>query len=42
LYIAGTDLLPQLHESHSKKDAFVQIFFIILGVAVMATLLLIG
>jgi zinc and cadmium transporter len=42
LYIAGTDLLPQLHESDSKKDAFVQIFFIILGVVVMASLLLLG
>lgn len=42
LYIAGTDLLPQLHESHSKKEAFVQIFFIILGIVIMAGLLLLG
>jgi zinc and cadmium transporter len=39
LYIAGTDLLPQLHESNSTKQAFIQLFFIILGIAVMASLL---
>ena len=41
LYIAGTDLLPQLHKKFSKKQALVQIFFIVLGITIMASLLLI-
>jgi zinc and cadmium transporter len=44
LYIAGTDLLPQLHEGEtfSKRKAITQLFFLILGIVVMAALLFIG
>ncbi|MCX6800886.1 MAG: ZIP family metal transporter [Candidatus Diapherotrites archaeon] len=42
LYIAGTDLLPELHKEFSPKKIFSQIFFIILGIGVMGALLLIG
>jgi zinc and cadmium transporter len=41
LYLAGTDLLPQLHNHLSKKKAVLQLFFILLGAAVMFSLLLI-
>ncbi len=40
LYIAGTDLIPELHKDFSAKKALTQVFFILLGVAVMASLLL--
>ena len=40
LYIAGTDLFPELHKEFSTKKAIIQIFFIILGVAAMACILL--
>jgi len=40
LYIAATDLLPQLNKHFSKKQAVIQVFFIILGIAIMALLLL--
>ena len=42
LYIAGTDLLPELHKSFTPKKAVSEFFAIVLGVAVMAALLLIG
>jgi zinc and cadmium transporter len=43
LYIAGTDLLPQLHESKtfSKRKAIIQLIFLVLGILSMAALLLI-
>ena len=43
LYIAGTDLLPQLHDqkSFSTKKALMQLVFLVLGMAIMASLLLI-
>lgn len=42
LYIAATDLLPQLNKHFSKKQAFTQVFFLLLGILVMAALLLVG
>jgi len=44
LYIAGTDLLPQLHahEHFSKGKALMQLIFLILGMGVMTLLLLVG
>jgi zinc and cadmium transporter len=40
LYIAGTDLFPELHENYSSKKAILQVFFIILGIAAMLALTL--
>jgi zinc and cadmium transporter len=40
LYLAGTDLLPQLNKKFSKKQAILQLFFILVWVAVMSALLL--
>lgn len=41
LYIAGTDLFPELHKEFSVKKAIIQIFFIMLGIAIMSLLLLV-
>jgi zinc and cadmium transporter len=40
LYIAGTDLLPELHKKFSNKMAILEFFAIVLGVLVMSVLLL--
>lgn len=40
LYIAGTDLFPELHKEYSTKKAIMQLFFLILGMVIMASLLL--
>jgi zinc and cadmium transporter len=40
LYIAAADLVPQLNKHFSKKQAILQVFFIVLGIVVMASLLL--
>jgi len=46
VYIASTDLIPELHKSNVCEDfsriAFGQLLFLILGIAVMFSLLLIG
>ncbi|MFA6064956.1 MAG: ZIP family metal transporter [archaeon] len=44
LYIAGTDLLPQLHdqESFTTRKALMQVIFLLAGMLVMAALLLVG
>jgi zinc and cadmium transporter len=39
LYLAGTDLLPQLHIRFSKKDALIQFICIVIGVAIMFAML---
>ncbi|MFA6269030.1 MAG: ZIP family metal transporter [archaeon] len=39
LYIAGTDLLPQLQKDSSTKQVFMQLFFILFGIGIMAALL---
>ena len=41
LYIAGTDLFPELHEDHSSKKALFQVIAIILGISIMFALTLI-
>jgi len=43
IYIAGSDLIPELHEGCNVKisSAFLQLIFLLLGVAIMAALLLI-
>jgi len=40
LYIAGTDLLPELHKKFAPKQAVLEFIFIVLGVVIMAALLL--
>ncbi len=42
LYIAGTDLFPELHREFSVKKAIIQFFFILLGIGIMSLLLIIG
>ncbi len=42
LYIAGTDLFPELHKEFSVKKAILQLFFILLGIGIMSLLLLVG
>jgi zinc and cadmium transporter len=46
IYIASTDLIPELHRSNVcegfSKAALVQLIFLILGIAVMYSLLLVG
>ncbi len=40
IYIAGSDLIPELHKETNAKISLMQIFFFILGVCVMLALLL--
>lgn len=40
LYIAGTDLFPELHKQYSTKKAIIQLIFLVLGMAIMASLIL--
>ena len=40
LYIAGSDLIPELHKETELKQSIMQIVFFILGIAVMLGLLL--
>ena len=40
LYIAGTDLFPELHENHVPKKALLQVIFIVLGISAMFVLTL--
>jgi zinc transporter ZupT len=40
LYIAGSDLLPELHHEVKPKNSFLQLFFMLLGIAIMTLLLL--
>ncbi|MBI5700380.1 ZIP family metal transporter [Candidatus Saganbacteria bacterium] len=42
LYIAGSDLIPELHHENELRDSFWQLFSILLGVAIMGLLLLIN
>lgn len=38
IYIAGSDLIPELHKESSASKSFIQFAFIVLGVLVMASL----
>ena len=42
IYIAGSDLIPELHSQTTIPQSILQLLFIIAGVAVMFTLLLFG
>jgi len=39
IYIAGTDLIPELHKDNIGKKSFIQLLFIILGILIMISLL---
>jgi len=39
IYIAGSDLIPELHKETSAKKSFIQVISFIIGVLVMASLL---
>lgn len=40
IYIAGSDLMPEMHKETDSRKSFVQLLFFMLGVAMIATLLL--
>ncbi len=40
IYIAGSDLIPELHKNFETKKSIIQLFFFIIGILVMAALLL--
>jgi len=42
IYIAGTDLIPELHKNPKIKDSILQLFFILIGIGLMFALTLIG
>jgi len=42
IYIAGSDLIPELHKETELKKSVIQIFTFILGIAIMYGLLIIG
>ncbi|MEM3584026.1 MAG: ZIP family metal transporter, partial [Nitrososphaerales archaeon] len=35
IYIAATDLLPELHKREKMKDSIVQLIFLLLGIILM-------
>lgn len=41
IYIAGSDLIPELHKNFTTKKSILQLIFLILGILIMAALLLI-
>ena len=41
IYIAGTDLIPELNKSQAPRDSFIQLVFILIGIGAMAALLFI-
>ncbi len=40
IYIAGTDLIPELHKNPKIKDSILQLLFILIGIGIMAGILL--
>jgi len=42
IYIAGSDLIPELHKETELKKSALQIFTFILGIAIMYGLLIVG
>ncbi|MDO9028402.1 MAG: ZIP family metal transporter, partial [Candidatus Roizmanbacteria bacterium] len=42
IYIAGSDLIPELHKETELKKGLIQIFTFILGIAIMYGLLVVG
>jgi len=42
IYIAGSDLIPELHKDFTTKSSIIQLIAFVLGILVMAALLLVG
>lgn len=42
IYLAGSDLIPELHKEVGIKRSFIQFFYLLLGIAIMYTLVFIG
>lgn len=42
IYIAGSDLIPELHKENTLSQSIPQILFFLLGIWIMSTLLLLG
>lgn len=42
IYIAGTDLIPELHKQNTLPSSLLQLFGIVLGIGIMFLLLLVG
>ncbi|GBE16217.1 zinc transporter ZupT [bacterium BMS3Abin15] len=42
IYIAGTDIMPELHKSFKLKQSLGQLFFLLLGIGIMYALLFLG
>jgi zinc and cadmium transporter len=40
IYIAGTDLIPELHKNPKMKESILQLIFILIGIMIMFSLLL--
>lgn len=41
IYIAGSDLIPELHKKSGLKQAFFQLVFFVMGIGIMAVMLLV-
>ena len=42
IYIAGSNLIPELHKEYNLKDSFLHLFALILGIGIMVALLFLG
>ncbi len=42
IYIAGSDLIPELHKEEKVERSLIQILFFVLGIGIMLSLLLVG
>jgi len=40
IYIAGSDLIPEMHKETNRKQSIGQLFFFMVGIAIMALLLI--
>jgi len=39
IYIAGSNLIPELHKEYNLKDSFLHLFALVLGIGIMVSLL---
>ena len=42
IYIAGSNLIPELHKEYSLKDSLLHLFALVLGIGIMVSLLFLG
>ena len=42
IYIAGSNLIPELHKEYNLKDSFLHLFALVLGIGIMVALLFLG